>query len=125
MAGVRAVLREARSAGLEVQVEGDHLVVRGHPSLRPLAESLLERKGEVLTLLVEEDVEVRWRVDAMRPQVSPAGAIPVLVARQVRAPIGHCGACGNPLPDGRAFRCEPCVSAAWFVVREVKEGGKR
>ena len=119
---VSAALAEARAAGLEVRAEADRLRVRGPRSREDLARKLLERKQEVLALLAEEDAEVAWRVAAMRPQVPPREPIPVLTARATTPAPGRCDACGEPLGPGRAYRCEPCARAAWFVLHEVREG---
>lgn len=117
-----AALAEARSAGLAVRAEADRLVVRGPRSGAALARRLLERKGEVLALLADEDAAVAWRVAAMRPRVPGTGPIPFLVAREGAPAPGTCLSCGDPLrPDG-AYRCGPCARAAWLVLHEVREG---
>jgi hypothetical protein len=115
------ILTEARAAGLEVRAERGRLVVRGPRSLKGVAYRLLARKHEVLALLTAEDIEVAWRVAAMRPQVPQRGAIPVLAARDVVSSPGYCISCGEPLPDGMRVRCAPCARATWVVLHEIRE----
>jgi hypothetical protein len=119
---VAVVLAEARSVGLEVRAEGDRLVVRGLRLHEALAQQLLEQKPVVLSLLAEEDVELGWRIKAMRPQAPARGAIPVLVAREVPAVLGHCLSCGESLTPGRTLRCALCVRATQVVLGWVREG---
>ena len=152
---VVTLLREAESAGLQVRADGDRLVVRGPRSLEPLAKKLLERKADLLPLLTRKemqdgpnvvtddvvrspgggdraqparpvDPEVAWRVEAMRPQVPPRGPIPFLVARPGVVPQPDCClSCGDPLPDGRRYRCGPCQQAVEIVLNEVREEVRR
>jgi hypothetical protein len=70
-----------------------------------------------------DDPEVAWRAEAMRPQVPAMGPIPTLYARHLPpVPDGCCLSCGEPLPPGNRNRCEPCVQAAWLILREVRGG---
>lgn len=117
------ILREARAAGLEINVDGDRLVVRGPRSAAPLAERLLRMKQEVIALLESQGGEFTWRVEAMRRQIRPGAIIPFLVARRdfVDRP-GGCLSCGDPVGPGRRYRCGPCVRAAEIVVNEAWEG---
>lgn len=58
------------------------------------------------------DCEVRWRADAMRPQVPTTGAIPCLRARP--GPLwepGQCHSCTNELGPTERYRCRLCVAA--------------
>jgi hypothetical protein len=146
------LLREAESAGLQVRADAGRLVVRGPRSLEPLAKKLLARKSDLLPLLTREEIEdgtnvvaddvvrspgggdraqparpvdpeVAWRVEAMRPQVPRRGPIPLLVARREVVPQPDCClSCGDPLPEGRRYRCGPCQEAAWRVLTEIREG---
>jgi hypothetical protein len=116
------VLAEARAVGLEVRAEPGRLVVRGPRAQETVAQRLLERKSEVSALLAAEDVEVAWRIEAMRPQVPQRGAIPVLVARDVRPTPGSCVSCGELLHEDVAFRCSLCARATWVVLHELREG---
>jgi hypothetical protein len=70
------------------------------------------------------ETEVAWRVAAMRPQIPPRGAIPFLLARlDLATPCapGCCGSCGDPLDEGRRYRCAPCQEAAWLALNQVRE----
>lgn len=147
---VVTLLREAEIAGLQVRTDGDKLIVRGPRSLESLARKLLERKADVLPLLTRKeatygpdvaadvavpcpgaqpvaeparpvDPEVGWRAEAMRPQVPRRGPIPFLVARPEVVPQPDCClSCGDPLPEGRRYRCGPCQRAAEVVLNEVR-----
>ncbi len=67
------------------------------------------------------DDEVRWRVDAMRPQMTSEGPIPLLIARSVAGGAeGSCCSCGGPLEDGQRFRCGWCLAA---VVQILEASG--
>jgi hypothetical protein len=48
--------------------------------------------------------------------------IPLFVMPESRQPVDerHCLSCGERLPDGRRYRCAPCVDAIHIVV----EGGE-
>ncbi len=113
------LLRQARLAGLHVRGDGDRLVVRGPRRLEPIARTLLAEKPRILRALAEEQ-EVAWRIDAMRPQVTAHGAIPLLLARLgIRFPHGTCCSCGAPLSPDERYRCGPCVAAAVVVMEGV------
>ena len=122
MERVAEVLAEARAGGLEVRAEANRLVVRGPRVLEALARELLEQKPTVLGLLADEEVELRWRIAAMRPQLPVRGPIPFLVAREASTISGRCLSCGEPLLPGRAVRCALCVRAAQRVLGWVREG---
>jgi hypothetical protein len=118
------LLTTLTTAGCRVAAENEQLKVRG-PSSAPLTPELraaiAAHKAELLALLTGEDPEVRWRVDAMRPRVSPTGVIPPMYARELsRVPADCCLSCGDPLTPGNKYNCEPCVRAAWQVLREVR-----
>lgn len=63
-------------------------------------------------------LQVVWRAAAMRTQVRPKRAIPVLVARDTTTRVGHCISCGDPIPPDNPGRCGLCVTAAVWVLRE-------
>jgi hypothetical protein len=116
-----SLLREARRVGLDVDVDGDHLVVRGPRRLEPVARRLLERKQQVLQALAFERSEVFWRVDAMRTAARRGDPMPLLLARPdaVRG-SGRCCSCGDRLgPDDR-YRCQACVAAAIAVLESMR-----
>jgi hypothetical protein len=60
-----ALLSRALEAGLEVDVRGDKLVVRGPRTLESLARALLANKDAIVRLL-EPDVGAREPVDVVR-----------------------------------------------------------
>lgn len=94
--------------------------------IRPLAaitaeivEIVRTHKAELLLELCE--LQVRWRVEAMVPQVPRSGPIRSLAARDGawRAETGRCGSCGDLFesrfvggPFGESQRCGPCREAA-------------
>jgi|RhiMetdeSRZDD1v2_1073273.scaffolds.fasta_scaffold2246277_2 hypothetical protein len=90
-----ALFTEARAAGLQVRMHGEHLIIRGPKRLAALAQQLLSHKEEVLTILeaFEERAAIAeycgglTREDAER-----------LAWQCVLAPHAGCAACG--LPDG-------------------------
>ncbi len=51
MGSVRALVRQARAAGLHLRAERGRLVIRGPKAAEPLALALLEYKTDVLDLL--------------------------------------------------------------------------
>ena len=113
------LLRDARRAGLKVTADGDTLVVQGPRRLEPIAQTLLAEKPRILKALAEEH-EVKWRIDAMRPQVPANGAIPFLLARpDVRSPVRTCCSCGDPLGPDERYRCGPCIAAAVAVLETI------
>jgi len=115
------LLQEARQAGLKVSVSGDTLVVQGLRRLQPFAQTLLAEKSRVIRALAEEQREIAWRIDAMRPQVTATGAIPLLLARPgIRFPAGTCCSCGEHLTPDDRYRCPPCVVAATAVLVTVR-----
>lgn len=119
------LLAELSRRGVAIAVAGDRLRFRPQDAVTPdLRAALVEHKADLIRLLIADDGEVAWRVEAMRPQVPRTGAIPVLLARSEAktAPRGMCVSCGDPLAAGRRSRCAPCVSAVERVLNEVREG---
>jgi hypothetical protein len=115
------LLREARLAGLQVTARGDRLVVQGPHRLKAVARRLLAAKATVLEALAVEQEAVTWRIDAMRPQVTVTGAIPLLIARPGAIGLrGGCCSCGDPLAPDDRYRCRPCVEAAAVVLEGVR-----
>jgi hypothetical protein len=115
-----SLLREARNVGLEVAVDGDHLVVRGPRRLEPVARRLLERKDQVLQALAFERSEIAWRVEAMRAMAPERGPLPLLLARPDGARgTGCCCSCGDTLDPADRYRCRPCVEAAVRVLETL------
>jgi len=62
--------------------------------------------------------DVRWRVEAMRPQVPAVGAVPFLKVRPGAGGAGRCLSCGDPAAVGS--RCRPCIEATNRVIAEVR-----
>jgi tubulysin polyketide synthase-like protein len=91
-----------------------------------LRQALIDHKAELIALLAREKAAVRWRAEAMRPRVPPTGPIPPMYARRLsRVPSNGCLSCGDPLTPGNKYHCEPCVRAAWIVLREVRGWGEQ
>ncbi len=114
------LLAEARDAGLQVTARGDQLVVQGPHRLEAVASRLLAAKAIVMEALAAEQQEVAWRVEAMRPQVTRTGAIPLLLARPGAAwgpPC--CCSCGDPLESTDRYRCRYCAAASVAVLDEL------
>jgi len=100
----------------------------GVPSLEtlPLPATLLPPEGTTKTtettkappppVLEPDNPEVAWRVEAMKGQIPPSGAIPDLIAREVPARPGTCFSCGDPLTASQHYRCRPCAVAAAIAV---------
>lgn len=115
-------------AALNVEVTVDKGTLWLEPGSRVPADLLAEirkNKAQLLQLLeadtVAHSAEVAWRVDAFRPQVPATGPIPTLGARPGTVfAAGSCTCCGDPLQPGSRYRCEPCVEAAWWVLRGTR-----
>jgi hypothetical protein len=72
-----------------------------------------------------DDREVAWRIEAMRPQVPARGPVPFLMANPdvlAHDAPGCCLSCGEEMPDGLRYRCNPCVRAVEMVLRKAREG---
>src|SRR5437763_16696742 len=91
---------------ISLKVEEEHLRYRAKVGrLTPeLKEAMLKHKTALVKLLSapppcpENYPELNWRIEAMRAQIPPTGAIPFLLARP-NVQIGHdtkgkCGSCG-------------------------------
>ncbi len=114
------LLQEARPAGLQVTVSGDVLVVQGPRRLESFARMLLAEKRIVIEAPTAEQ-EVTWRIEAMRPQVTRTGAIPLLLARPSGAwGRGSCCSCGESLGRADRYRCRPCVAAVVAVLETTQ-----
>ena len=115
------LLRQARQAGLDVTAAGDRLVVQGPRHLEAVARRLLAAKLTVLEALAQEEHEIAWRIEAMRPQSRGTGANPLLVARpNKRFPLGSCCSCGDALRAGDRYRCAPCVHAVVAILDAIR-----
>ncbi len=120
------LLTELVRRGVELAVDGTRLRYRPKDAVPPeLRAAIVQHKGELLALLDDAEAEVRWRADVMRAQLTPIGPIPVLAARPLSTCArGRCLSCGDPLGSTNYVRCEPCIKAAWQVLREVRTGSK-
>lgn len=124
------LLTDLLHRGIRLSAFGERLNVdapRG--ALTPdLRAALAAHKDDLLRLLNADEVEVQWRVEAMRRQVryGPPLIIPFLMARRdfVDTP-GCCLSCGAPHGPHRRYRCDACVRAAEIVVNEAWEGRHR
>jgi hypothetical protein len=129
MDDVTGLLQEARAAGLRVEADGDRLVVRGPKAAEPVALKLGAHKPAIMAALASS----RWpaphptpdplaaRVAAFRDQLdtwtrSRRSGVPILKLPRVMARSGRCLSCGEPLADGRAFRCATCCAAVERVL---------
>lgn len=136
MSRAQAILSEVRARGIEVFRVGDRLRVRPASGLPPdLADRMRADRAAILAILEREDhpapglpPEIRWRLEAMMPQVPHLGPIHILRARtgDWRLDEGRCLSCGEPChgsqagPWGRAMRCEHCRQAALLAIADVR-----
>lgn len=63
-----------------------------------------------------DDPEVAWRLEIMRKQVPPSGAVPDLIAREAPIQPGTCFSCGEVLKGSQRYRCRPCAVAAAIAI---------
>ena len=118
------VLDRLAACGVMLIADGERLRFRPRDAVTPdLRAALVAHKAELVRLLDAEEREVRWRAEAMRPQIHASGPIPFLVARRPLGDApGACLSCAESLGFGRRFRCGPCVLAAERVLNEMREG---
>ena len=103
----------------------------GAPTAQPSAE-VAETAPAAPSALA--DPEVRWRYEAMLPQVPPWPqsikcfllARPELEGRWRELGRDRCHSCGEPLPEGHIAgivpRCPPCQRATELAVNVRREG---
>lgn len=113
------VLGVLETKGVTVARRRDRLWVRPLPAVTmEVVEIVRAHKAELLLELCE--LRVRWRAEAMVPQVPRSGPIRSLAARDGawRAEEGRCGSCGDFFEDrivggpfGESLRCAPCREA--------------
>ena len=117
------MLADLRRRGVVLIAQGDRLHVDAPAGvLTPeMRDALAAHKYELLGLLLADDPEVVWRIDAMRRQVPLRGPIPFLVARDVPPVPGTCLSCGDALALDQPYRCRPCVQAAILALREARQ----
>ena len=118
------VLRQLLERGVVLVADGERLRFRPREAVTPdLRAALVEHKADLLRLLDAEEAGVRWRAEMMRSQLRPNGPIPFLVARRdLDDTPEQCLSCGDPLGEGRRFRCGPCVRAVERVLNDIREG---
>ncbi len=143
MARVVAMLRDARSAGLDVRREGDALVVRGPDDLGGLARNLLVHKPLVLAALKHENdyrshkltchegESVDWRQGAAGRLVCSTCQLPLIpdidddptgAVRTVMAAVDRAMAAADQAPAPRA--CPTCGSSGRCEARlPTTDGG--
>ncbi len=130
---ITALLEELSARGITLVADPPALHMKGPTAaLTPdLIQNVREHKPEIIAELTAQQVqtdsalspEVAWRVAAMRSQVPPAGPIPFLLARRdAQDAPGLCLSCGDPLGDGRRWRCRSCEEAAELALNQVREG---
>ncbi len=67
--------------------------------------------------LLESILEITWRVNALRRQIKPEGAILLKPLRPDVSPTpSGCELCGDPLPSSARWRCGACVTATGLVL---------
>jgi hypothetical protein len=125
------VLGVLETKGVTVARRRDRLWVRPLPAVTvEIVEIVRAHKAELLLELCE--VPIRWRVNAMVPQVPRSGPILSLAARDGawRAEIGRCGSCGDLFesrtvggPFGGSLRCGPCREATEIALVIGRLGG--
>jgi len=113
------VLGVLDTKGVTIARRRDRLWVRPLPAVTAeIVEIVQAHKAELLLELCE--VPIRWRVEALVPQVPRSGPIRSLAARDGawRAESGRCGSCGDLFesrivggPFGESQRCGPCREA--------------
>jgi hypothetical protein len=126
-----SLLAEAKAAGLAVWAEGDKLVIRGPRRAEALAEELLSRKGEILTLITRQsdvNVEALPKCDAEdldnlgrrgEPEDLPDFAATACVCPAPIGPTGNsrCSVCELPLICPKCNRCRGCKLRLRFPQR--------
>lgn len=113
----KAVLAELERAGIRVRLTDQGFAFKPRLDGRLRAMVTTHAAADLLRAL---DPEVAWRVAAMRPQLTGAAAVPLLLARR---PEGACAAnaciaCGDSLPEVPPLgsgRCRPCRVAVSLV----------
>lgn len=120
-----ALLAQLRRRGVRLWVDGPHLVWEA-PLDELTGEDLAAMQAAKPALLAavaaESDTEaaVRWRVEAMLPQVPPRGPIPFLLALTVPPAAAGCMSCGDAVAEG-TLRCWLCARAAQQALGYVRE----
>jgi hypothetical protein len=122
-----ALIADTRTLGIELKADstGSRLLYRRVEAMPfTLAKLLREHKVAVLALLSATDEEVVWRVVVLRAQVPEGGAIGRPLVRPDSPTINtirQCGMCGDPLAEGRRYRCILCQHALWLVLHATVE----
>lgn len=117
-----ALIADTRALGVILKADptGSRLLYRPVEVMPfALGKLLREHKVAVLAVLSANDPEVAWRLGALRPQIPEHGPISGrLIARSDSPTINHlrhCATCGDPLAEGRRYRCAPCQHAIWLA----------
>lgn len=115
------IVGNLRRRGILLVPSGDgRLRYRPQGALSATDRAALARHRDEILALFESD-PIGWRASVMAAQVTPTGAIPLLLARPEapRRP-GRCYSCGDQLGSAERFRCRPCVAAAVAVLEGVR-----
>ena len=102
----------------EFQAQGSTTSASSNTSIIP------EGSPEEEAPAAASDPEVVWRVAALRSQIPEHGAIGHLVVRPESPTINmlhHCATCGDPLAEGRRYRCILCQHAVWLAINTPVE----
>jgi hypothetical protein len=120
------ILRELGDRGITIRADRGRLGLRPREAVDADILALVQQHKAALLILL--DLELRWRVAAMRCQMRPPpDPIPLLMARPdaIKCP-GSCLSCGEVLgPEDeqsacRAIvRCHRCVEAARIVIEQI------
>lgn len=121
------LLSSLRDHGIELRTDGRNIGWRPKESVTPAqVAAIKDHKPLLMALLMAEDPEVAWRVEAMRTRL-PAGPKPFhtfATAKDVPRGGGGCLSCGDPVADrtaGLAVRCLPCAHAAQLLLDEARK----
>ncbi len=110
------LLADLQARGVRLYLAGDELRYKAKPGVMTpdLAAVIKPHKPALLALLREEEAAIRWRIEAMRPQIPERGPVPLLVAVQGVPPSPNtCRSCGYPFtPVGYTPRCHRCTIVA-------------
>lgn len=106
-------------SGAELTLDGEKLRVNAPKgTLTPDMLNQMDRfKPELIDLLKSE---IKWRVEAMRAQITAGKPVPFLIARKNSEKEGECLSCGDVLSSRNHVRCWFCEQASRKVISELR-----